>query len=30
LHVALSVVVWLTALRLATIARRYGPCGTMA
>ena len=30
LHVALSVVVWLAALRLATIARRYGPCDTMA
>jgi cytochrome c oxidase assembly protein subunit 15 len=30
LHVVLSVVVWLAALRLATIARRYGPCDTMA
>ena len=30
LHVALSVVVWLAAVRLATIARRYGSCDTMA
>jgi cytochrome c oxidase assembly protein subunit 15 len=30
LHVALSVVVWLAAMRLATIARRSSPCDTMA
>lgn len=30
LHVALSVVVWLVALRLASIARRAGSCDTMA
>jgi cytochrome c oxidase assembly protein subunit 15 len=30
LHVALSVVVWLAALRLATIARRDRSCDTMA
>ena len=29
-HVALSIVVWLTALRLATLSRRYGGCDTMA
>ena len=30
IHVALSIVVWLAALRLATLARRYGGCDTMA
>ncbi|NCV09888.1 MAG: hypothetical protein EBV66_05625 [Actinobacteria bacterium] len=30
LHVALSVVVWLAALRLTTIVRRYVSCDTMA
>jgi len=29
-HVALSILVWLAALRLATLARRYGRCDTMA
>jgi cytochrome c oxidase assembly protein subunit 15 len=30
IHVALSILVWLAALRLATLARRYGGCDTMA
>lgn len=30
IHVALSIVVWLAALRLVTLARRYGRCDTMA
>ena len=30
IHVALSILVWLAALRLATLARRYGRCDTMA
>lgn len=30
LHVAVSVMVWLAALHLETIARRYGACDTMA
>ena len=30
IHVALSIVVWLAALRLATLARRYGRYDTMA
>ena len=30
IHVALSVLVWLTALRLSTLARRHAECATMA
>lgn len=30
IHIALSISVWLTALRLATLARRYGGYATMA